>query len=135
MAGTSSYFPFAIEASLVEGDAISLGTAKGEVGLCWALDGEPEVKGTEPGWLVLPPGDACTPKVQGGSVLVLSFLPDGAARTKRRTGRRGAVSKKASTRRKTATQATAKAGRRTKSVSAKSPGTKRAPRRASSARS
>jgi hypothetical protein len=52
----------------------------GEVNFCIALDGEPRFDGQEPGWVVLPPGSAHVPTVEGGTMLIVYLLPGGAIR-------------------------------------------------------
>ena len=90
VAPQSSWFPFAIEASLIAGEAEAHGAPKGEVALCWPMEGKPKLCGSDPGWVVHAPGSKHQPKVTGGKMFMLSFLPDGAIErgvkvTKRRT--------------------------------------------------
>lgn len=51
---------------------------KGEVDLCFALDGTPKFDGQAPGWVVYPPGSRHVPTVSGGTMLILYFLPEAA---------------------------------------------------------
>ena len=50
----------------------------GEFDWCVALDGAPTFDGRPPGWVVLPPGSEHTPTVEGGRMLVVYLLPEGA---------------------------------------------------------
>ena len=50
----------------------------GEVDLCFALHGEPRFDGHAPGWVVYGAGSAHVPRVSGGGMLILYFLPGGA---------------------------------------------------------
>lgn len=51
---------------------------KGEVNLCFAVEGEPRFDGHGEGWVVFPPGSAHVPTVEGGRMLIVYFLPEGA---------------------------------------------------------
>jgi len=51
---------------------------KGELDLCFAIDGDPRFDGQPEGWVVYPPGSWHTPTVSGGTMAILYFLPDGA---------------------------------------------------------
>ncbi|MBX2803409.1 MAG: DUF4863 family protein [Myxococcales bacterium] len=51
---------------------------KGEVNLCFALDGQPTFMGHPEGWVVEQPGSHHVPTVAGGRMLIAYFLPDGA---------------------------------------------------------
>lgn len=50
----------------------------GEIDLLFSLDGEPRFDGHEPGWAVYEPGSEHVPGVEGGTMLIVYFLPDGA---------------------------------------------------------
>jgi|AMFO01.1.fsa_nt_gi hypothetical protein len=50
---------------------------KGEIDLCFALDGDPTFDGHAPGWTVYPPGSWHVPTVRGGTMAILYFLPGG----------------------------------------------------------
>ncbi len=50
----------------------------GEINLCFAQDGEPKFDGNPAGWVVFPPGSTHRPRVDGGRMLILYFLPGGA---------------------------------------------------------
>jgi hypothetical protein len=51
---------------------------KGEVNLCFALEGDPRFDGQPEGWVVFPPGSEHVPTVTGGRMLIAYFLPGGA---------------------------------------------------------
>src|SRR5215467_4589817 len=51
---------------------------KGEVNLCFAVEGDPRFDGQAEGWVVFPPGSAHVPTVTGGRMLIAYFLPQGA---------------------------------------------------------
>ena len=51
---------------------------RGEIDLCFALDGEPRFDGHPAGWVVYPPGSWHVPTVAGGTMAILYFLPGGA---------------------------------------------------------
>jgi len=51
---------------------------RGEVSLCFALEGSPRFDGHPEGWVVLPPGSHHAPTVRDGRMLIVYFLPDGA---------------------------------------------------------
>jgi hypothetical protein len=78
VAGTSTWFPFSIEASYIAGEHEAHGSPKGEVGLCFPLGGKPKYCGEDPGWVVFTPGSKRLPEASGGTMFMLSFLPDGA---------------------------------------------------------
>jgi len=50
----------------------------GEINLCFAQSGEPRFDGSSAGWVVFPPGSTHRPRVDGGRMLILYFLPGGA---------------------------------------------------------
>ncbi len=50
---------------------------KGEVSLCFELSGTPRFMGHPEGWVVVGPGSSHTPRVNGGRMLIVYFLPDG----------------------------------------------------------
>jgi len=50
----------------------------GEINLCFAQSGEPKFDGNPAGWVVFPPGSTHRPRVEGGRMLILYFLPGGA---------------------------------------------------------
>jgi hypothetical protein len=51
---------------------------RGEVNLCFALEGNPRFDGQPEGWVVFPPGSEHVPTVTGGTMLIAYFLPGGA---------------------------------------------------------
>lgn len=51
---------------------------RGELNLCFALEGDPRFDGQAPGWVVLPSGSWHIPTVSGGRMAILYFLPGGA---------------------------------------------------------
>lgn len=51
---------------------------RGELNLCFAIEGSPSFDGQPPGWVVLPPGSWHVPTVVGGRMAILYFLPGGA---------------------------------------------------------
>lgn len=69
---------FSIDAVDMEGPAAPHAHPRGEVSFCVAREGEPRFDGRPPGWVVLPPGSHHTPTVEGGRMLIVYFLPDGA---------------------------------------------------------
>ena len=73
----SKTFPFSVDAVELAGDGMGHGHPKGEVNICWALDGSPRFCGSAPGWVVFAPGSKHVPTVTGGRMFLLYFLPDG----------------------------------------------------------
>jgi len=51
---------------------------KGEVNLCFAVEGDPRFDGRPEGWVVFPPDTRHVPTVTGGRMLIVYFLPSGA---------------------------------------------------------
>jgi hypothetical protein len=51
---------------------------RGEVSLCFAVEGDPRFDGRPEGWVPYAPGSAHVPTVSGGHMLIVYFLPDGA---------------------------------------------------------
>jgi hypothetical protein len=51
---------------------------KGEINLCFAVEGDPRFDGQPEGWVVFPPGSHHVPTVTGGRMLIVYFLPSGA---------------------------------------------------------
>jgi len=51
---------------------------RGELNLCYAVEGSPRFDGQPEGWVVFPPGSAHVPTVTGGRMLIVYFLPGGA---------------------------------------------------------
>lgn len=77
LAPHSKYFPFAIEVMHLRGKGAGHAHPKGEVSVCWAVDGTPRLSGADPGWHVMAPGSKHVPQVAGGTMFVLHFLPEG----------------------------------------------------------
>jgi hypothetical protein len=50
---------------------------RGEVNLCFAVEGEPRFDGQPEGWVVFPPGSGHVPTVSDGRMLICYFLPGG----------------------------------------------------------
>lgn len=50
----------------------------GEANYCVALEGSPTFMGQPPGWVVEPPGSQHVPTVEGGKMLIVYLLPEGA---------------------------------------------------------
>ncbi len=51
---------------------------RGEINLCFAVEGTPEFDGHPEGWVVFPPDSVHVPTVAGGRMLIVYFLPGGA---------------------------------------------------------
>ncbi len=51
---------------------------QGEVNFCIATEGAPTFDGQAPGWVVFPPDSVHVPTVQGGMMLIVYLLPQGA---------------------------------------------------------
>ena len=51
---------------------------EGEVNWCIALSGEPRFDGHGAGWVAFPPGSTHVPTVEGGEMLIVYLLPNGA---------------------------------------------------------
>ena len=51
---------------------------RGEINMCFALNGTPRFDGHPPGWVVFPPGSHHVPTVTDGTMLFLYFTPGGA---------------------------------------------------------
>lgn len=75
---SESTFGQSIDAVEMEGPAAEHVHPKGEVSLCFARSGAPRFDGRAPGFVVLPPGSRHVPTVEGGRMLIVYFLPDGA---------------------------------------------------------
>ncbi len=50
---------------------------RGEMNLCFAVEGEPTFDGHGEGWVVFPPGSAHVPTVKDGRMVIAYFLPGG----------------------------------------------------------
>lgn len=51
---------------------------RGEVNLCFAVEGQPQFDGQPEGWVVFAPDSRHVPTVTGGRMLIVYFLPGGA---------------------------------------------------------
>jgi hypothetical protein len=51
--------------------------SRGEINMCFALNGEPRFDGHPPGWVVFAPGSHHVPTVEGGTMLFVYFTPGG----------------------------------------------------------
>jgi len=51
---------------------------RGEVNLCFAVEGQPRFDGQPEGWVVFAPDSRHVPTVTGGRMLIVYFLPGGA---------------------------------------------------------
>ena len=71
-------FNLSIDAVLMSGEAAAHTHPNGEVSLCIPMQGEPRYDDFDNAWAPYPPGSSHTPTVQGGTMLFLYFLPDGA---------------------------------------------------------
>jgi hypothetical protein len=50
---------------------------RGELNLCFPLEGSPLFDGHAPGWVILPPASHHVPTVKGGTMLFVYFTPGG----------------------------------------------------------
>ena len=69
---------FSIDTVLMNGAGPRHRHPKGEANFCVALEGEPTFDGQGPGWVVLAPDSVHVPTVEGGTMLIVYLLPDGA---------------------------------------------------------
>ena len=67
-----------IDAVNMAGDGAAHTHPKGEVSLCFALEGQPRFCGQAGPWVVLPPESHHTPSVIEGRMLIFYWLPEGA---------------------------------------------------------
>jgi hypothetical protein len=77
---------FSVDAVIMDGPGPGHTHPKGEVEICFVLDGEPRFDGNPPGWTVYPPGSWHIPTVSGGKMAILYFLPEGAMRFEAQPG-------------------------------------------------
>ena len=69
---------YAVDAvRMEEGHAIGHTHTRGEINMCFPLEGEPKFDGLDPGWVVFPPGSHHVPTVTGGTMLFIYFTPGG----------------------------------------------------------
>lgn len=69
---------FSIDVVLMNGAGPAHRHTQGEVNFCTALEGQPTFDGKPPGWVVFPPGSSHVPTVEGGTMLIVYLLPQGA---------------------------------------------------------
>ena len=68
---------WSVDAVLMSGPGPRHRHPLGEVDLCFARSGEPSFEGSKEGWVVLGPETVHVPRVSGGEMLILYFLPQG----------------------------------------------------------
>jgi hypothetical protein len=69
---------FSIDVVLMNGAGPRHRHPNGEINYCVALDGAPRFEGEPPGWVVLRPDSTHVPTVEGGTMLIVYLLPQGA---------------------------------------------------------
>ena len=69
---------FSIDVVLMNGAGPRHRHPNGEINYCVALDGAPKFEGEPPGWVVLRPDSTHVPTVEGGTMLIVYLLPQGA---------------------------------------------------------
>lgn len=69
---------FSIDVVLMNGAGPEHRHPAGEVNYCIALEGNPTFDGAPPGWVVKPPDSTHVPTVEGGTMLIVYLLPEGA---------------------------------------------------------
>jgi len=69
---------YAVDAVVMD-EASGLGHThtRGEINMCFAVEGQPRFDGHEPGWVVFAPGSHHVPTVTGGTMLFIYFTPGG----------------------------------------------------------
>ncbi len=77
LTASTRYFPYSIDALMLEGAGTGHRHPKGEISLAWQVDANARYCDEEPGWAVCAPGSKHVPRAKGGTVFVLTFLPDG----------------------------------------------------------
>jgi hypothetical protein len=75
---TETTHSLSVDAVYMSGAGAAHTHPNGEVSICFATEGEPTFEGHADGWVVLPPGSSHVPTVEGGKMLILYFLPEGA---------------------------------------------------------
>ncbi len=69
---------YAVDAVVMASDAGRGHThTRGEINMCFPLEGGPLFDGREPGWVVFAPGSHHVPTVTGGTMLFIYFTPGG----------------------------------------------------------
>lgn len=69
---------FSIDVVLMNGAGPAHRHPQGEINYCIALEGQPRFEGQPPGWVVLRPDSTHVPTVEGGTMLIVYLLPQGA---------------------------------------------------------
>ena len=69
---------FSVDTVLMNGAGPRHCHPRGEIDLCFALDGQPSFDGNPEGWTVYGEESIHVPTVRGGTMLILYLLPDGA---------------------------------------------------------
>lgn len=75
---TDETLDLSIDVVLMTGPGPKHRHPNGEVSFAIALDGEPRFDGHTEGWVVLTPDSVHVPTVEGGTMLIAYFLPQGA---------------------------------------------------------
>ena len=68
---------FSVDAVRMDGPGPKHRHPRGEIDLCFAVDGEPAFDGKPQGWVVYGEDSAHVPTVRDGTMLILYFLPGG----------------------------------------------------------
>lgn len=66
-----------VDLVLMTGPGIRHRHPKGEINLCYSVEGEARFDGQPEGWVVFSPGSQHVPTVTGGRMLIVYFLPSG----------------------------------------------------------
>ena len=74
---------YSIDAVSMKGPGVWHRHTEGEIDLCFAVSGEPRFDGNDEGWVVFGKGSEHVPTVEGGTMNILYFLPQGAVEWKR----------------------------------------------------
>jgi len=69
---------FSIDTVVSSGRGMEHTHPKGEINFCFALEGEPRFDGDGPGWIVYSPDTRHPANVEGGTMFMIYFLPEGA---------------------------------------------------------
>jgi len=59
------------------GTGLRTGLPRGKLVYAVALEGSPRINGHEPGWIVVPPAASYQDVVDGGTALLVQFVPGG----------------------------------------------------------
>lgn len=68
---------FSVDFVWMTGPGIHHRHPRGEVNLCWAVEGDPRFDGQPEGWVTFAPDSRHVPTVTGGRMLIAYFLPGG----------------------------------------------------------